>query len=441
VFHMNEGHAAFLALELIREKMAYGADFDAALEATREQCIFTTHTPVPAGHDRFSPELMSYSLSRYEKHLELSHERLMALGRIDADNHDESFCMTVLALNTSRAANGVSELHGEVSRDMWREKYGAAAGDVPIGHVTNGVHLLGWMSRSARRFWQPRGLDDRPFFETANSPEFWERVQDTAFISDEELWSLRCKLRRELVDFARERLIDHPTQREGSFIQLDHLLDADTLTIGFARRFATYKRAPLIFDQLQQVVTLAKDNNRPVQFIFAGKAHPADDEGKRFIQKIVHLSKHSDLRGHLVFLENYDIQVGRRMISGCDVWLNNPRRPLEASGTSGMKTAAHGGLNCSIMDGWWRESFDGNNGFAIGGDEHPEDTEEQDRIDSENVFRVLAEEVIPLFYERDESGLPRAWISRMRGAMSSITPQYNTWRMVQEYASKYYRAS
>jgi len=441
VFHMNEGHAAFLALELIREKMAYGADFDAALEATREQCIFTTHTPVPAGHDRFSPELMSYSLSRYEKHLELSHERLMALGRIDADNHDESFCMTVLALNTSRAANGVSELHGEVSRDMWREKYGAAAGDVPIGHVTNGVHLLGWMSRSARRFWQPRGLDDRPFFETANSPKFWERVQDPAFISDEELWSLRCKLRRELVDFARERLIDHPTQREGSFIQLDHLLDADTLTIGFARRFATYKRAPLIFDQLQQVVTLAKDNNRPVQFIFAGKAHPADDEGKRFIQKIVHLSKHSDLRGHLVFLENYDIQVGRRMISGCDVWLNNPRRPLEASGTSGMKTAAHGGLNCSIMDGWWRESFDGNNGFAIGGDEHPEDTEEQDRTDSENVFRVLAEEVIPLFYERDESGLPRAWISRMRGAMSSITPQYNTWRMVQEYASKYYRAS
>jgi len=441
VFHMNEGHAAFLALELIREKIAFGADFDAALEATREQCIFTTHTPVPAGHDRFPPELMSYSLSRYEKHLELSHERLMALGRIDADNHDESFCMTVLALNTSRAANGVSELHGEVSRDMWREKYGTAAGDVPIGHVTNGVHLLGWMSRSARRFWQPRGLDDRPFFETANSPEFWERVQDTAFISDEELWSLRCKLRRELVDFARERLIDHPTQREGSFIQLDHLLDADTLTIGFARRFATYKRAPLIFDQLQQVVTLAKDNNRPVQFIFAGKAHPADDEGKRFIQKIVHLSKHSDLRGHLVFLENYDIQVGRRMISGCDVWLNNPRRPLEASGTSGMKTAAHGGLNCSIMDGWWRESFDGNNGFAIGGDEHPEDTEEQDRIDSENVFRVLAEEVIPLFYERDESGLPRAWISRMRGAMSSITPQYNTWRMVQEYASKYYRAS
>ena len=441
VFHMNEGHAAFLALELIREKMANGADFEAALEATCKQCIFTTHTPVPAGHDRFPPELMSYSLSRYEKHLELSHERLMALGRIDANNHDESFCMTVLALNTSRAANGVSELHGEVSRDMWREKYGTAAGDVPIGHVTNGVHLLGWMSRSARRFWQPRGLDDRPFFETANSPEFWERVQDPAFISDEELWSLRCKLRRELVDFARERLIDHPTQREGSFIQLDHLLDADTLTIGFARRFATYKRAPLIFDQLQQVVTLAKDNNRPVQFIFAGKAHPADDEGKRFIQKIVHLSKHSDLRGHLVFLENYDIQVGRRMISGCDVWLNNPRRPLEASGTSGMKTAAHGGLNCSIMDGWWRESFDGNNGFAIGGDEHPEDTEEQDRIDSENVFRVLAEEVIPLFYERDESGLPRAWISRMRGAMSSITPQYNTWRMVQEYAAKYYRAS
>ena len=438
VFHMNEGHAAFLALELIHEKMADGESFEKALAATSEQCTFTTHTPVPAGHDRFHPELMSYSLSLYEKHLELSHRELMALGRLDANDEQEPFCMTVLALNTARAANGVSELHGEVSREMWQAKYDAPVDEVPIGHITNGIHVLGWMSRSARDFWQPRLGNGPKFYERINDAEFWAKVEDPEFISDEELWALRYRLRRELIDFARGRLIDDTPHREGSFIQYDYLLDADTLTIGFARRFATYKRAPLIFDQFENVVKLARDADRPVQFIFAGKAHPADDEGKRFIQKIVHLAKHSDLRGHLVFIENYDIQIGRMMVSGCDVWLNNPRRPLEASGTSGMKTAAHGGLNCSIMDGWWRESFDGTNGFAVGDDSHPDDVDEQDRLDSENLFRTLADEVIPQFYDRDEAGLPREWIRKMRRAMATITPQYNTWRMVQEYARDYY---
>lgn len=347
--------------------------------------------------------------------------------------------MTLLALNTARAANGVSELHGKVSREMWQEKYNVPVDEVPIGHITNGIHALGWMSGSARDFWQRRANGDLKFFEDINSVEFWIKAGDSGFISDEELWSLRCRLRRELVDFARNRLIDDPKTREGSFIQYDNLLDADTLTIGFARRFATYKRAPLIFDQLKKVTKLAKDVDRPVQFIFAGKAHPADEKGKRFIQKIAHLSKHSELTGHLVFIENYDIQIGRMMISGCDVWLNNPRRPLEASGTSGMKTAAHGGLNCSIMDGWWREVFDGTNGFSIGDDSHPDELEEQDRLDSENLFRTLSEEVIPTFYNRDNSGLPRQWIKKMRRAMTTITPKFNTWRMVQEYSNKYYR--
>ena len=440
VFHMNEGHAAFLALELIREKMADDISFDIALDTTRQECIFTTHTPVPAGHDRFNPELMRYALNRYEKHLNLSHAQLMALGRLNPDDEDETFCMTVLALNTSRAANGVSELHGSVSRSMWQDKYDVSVEEVPIGHVTNGIHLLGWMSRSARDFWQPRLTNGAGFYEEINSREFWSKAEDPDFISDEELWALRYRLRRELIDFTRSRLIDVPKAREGDFINYDHLLGADTLTIGFARRFATYKRAPLIFDQFEKVAKLANDAERPIQFIFAGKAHPADDEGKRFIQKIAHLSKQSELAGHLVFIENYDIQIGRTLVGGCDVWLNNPRRPLEASGTSGMKTAAHGGLNCSIMDGWWREVFDGDNGFSIGGDEHSENIEKQDQIDSQNLFRVLSEEVIPTFYNRDASGIPRAWIKKMRHAMATITPQYNTWRMVQDYSLKYYQS-
>ncbi|MAY06268.1 MAG: alpha-glucan phosphorylase [Verrucomicrobiales bacterium] len=440
VFHMNEGHAAFLSFELIKEKLINGQSFEAAMKETRSECIFTTHTPVPAGHDRFDSELMRYALSSYEKHLNLSHEELMGLGRLDSDDTEETFCMTVLALNTSKHANGVSELHGSVSREMWKDKFKLPKEEVPIGHITNGIHLLGWMSAPARNLWQSKIGDTGGFYEQINTPEFWAKAEDSSFVSDEELWALRYRLRRGLIDFTRNRLIGAPKSREGDFISYDQLLDADTLTIGFARRFATYKRAPLIFDKLDKVVKLAKDPERPVQFIFAGKAHPADDEGKRFIQKIAHLSKQSGLSGQLVFIENYDIEIGRMLVGGCDVWLNNPRRPMEASGTSGMKTAAHGGLNCSIMDGWWREVFDGDNGFSIGDDGHPDDIEEQDRVDSENLFRVLSEEVIPTFYNRDANGIPRAWIKKIRHAMATIAPRYNTWRMVQNYSEKYYNS-
>ena len=440
VFHMNEGHAAFLSLELVKEKLSSGQSFEAAMRETRSECIFTTHTPVPAGHDRFGSELMRYALSSYEKHLNLSHEELMGLGRLNPEDSEETFCMTVLALNTSKHANGVSELHGSVSREMWKDKFKLPKEEVPIGHITNGIHLLGWMSAPARNLWQSKIGDTGLFYEQINTPEFWAKAEDSSFVSDEELWALRYRLRRGLIDFTRDRLIGAPKSKEGDFISYDQLLDADTLTIGFARRFATYKRAPLIFDKLDKVVKLAKDSERPVQFIFAGKAHPADDEGKRFIQKITHLSKQSGLSGHLVFIENYDIEIGRMLVGGCDVWLNNPRRPMEASGTSGMKTAAHGGLNCSIMDGWWREVFDGGNGFSIGDDGHPNDTEEQDRIDGENLFRVLSEEVIPTFYNRDTGGIPRAWIKKIRHAMATIAPQYNTWRMVQDYSQKYYKS-
>ncbi len=462
VFHMNEGHAAFLTLELIREKLASGRSFVNAFEETKNECLFTTHTPVEAGHDRFSPDLVQYAAHKFTSQLKISRDDLMGLGRVDPKNEQEPFCMTVLALRCSRAANGVSELHGEVSRQMWQMLYpGKTADEVPIGHITNGIHLASWMKGPVRRFWRRKLNGEFESFKPAtgettafwrngnglqwdkflNDPVFWEKMADPGFISDEEIWALRYRLRRELIEFARRRLlIQGQRLTHGDFIKFDQLLHPDALTIGFARRFATYKRAPLIFQQFENVLKLVHDKQRPVQFIFAGKAHPRDDEGKRYIQHIVHLSEYSDLKGHLVFIENYDMHVARQMVSGCDVWLNNPRRPLEASGTSGMKTSCHGGLNFSILDGWWREGYDGTNGFAIGGDSHPDSIEEQDRRDSEDLYKTLTEEVIPCFYDRDAGGLPRRWIGMIRRAMVTLVPKFNTWRMVQEYTDKYYRS-
>jgi glycogen phosphorylase len=456
VFHMNEGHAAFLTLELVREKMAAGKSYNDALDETRAECIFTTHTPVEAGHDRFSPSLMDYAMNGFRAQIPAPFGELMKLGRVNPQNQNEPFCMTVLALKLSRAANAVSELHGRVSRHMWHCLFpDKPVEQVPIGHITNGVHLLGWMKGTVRRFWR-RKLDSSTgdptvpgarvrgntpdWISTINSNEFWQRLAEPGFISDEELWALRYKLRRELIEFARRRLLLQGQRLlQGDFIAFDQLLNPDALTIGFARRFATYKRAPLIFQQFENIVRLTRDKDRPVQFIFAGKAHPRDDDGKRYIQHIIHLSKYSDLKGHLVFIENYDVHVARQMVSGCDVWLNTPRRPLEASGTSGMKAGCQGCLNLSILDGWWREGYDGTNGFAIGEDAHSDSVEEQDRTDSANLYKVLTREVIPLFYQRDVQGIPRQWIQRIRRAMVTLVPQFNTARMVQEYAEKYYR--
>jgi glycogen phosphorylase len=447
VFHMNEGHAAFLTLELIREKMAAGKSFSEAAALTKAECIFTTHTPVEAGHDRFSVSLMDYALHEFRTKLSVPFSEVLALGRVNPKNESEPFCMTVLALKLSRAANAVSELHGRVSRHMWHSLFpDKPAEQVPIGHITNGIHLLGWMKGPVRRFWRRKltvvSFEPSPDWDTRiNSPEFWQQITDPEFITDEEIWALRYKLRRELVEFCRRRLlIQGQRLTHGDYIVHDSLLNCDALTIGFARRFATYKRAPLIFQQMENIVRLTRDKTRPIQFIFAGKAHPRDDDGKRYIQYIIHLSRYSDLQGSLVFIENYDIHVARQMASGCDIWLNTPRRPLEASGTSGMKAGCHGCLNLSILDGWWREGYDGTNGFAIGEDAHADSVEEQDRVDSANLYRVLTEEVIPLFYRRDAQGIPRQWIQRIRRAMVTLVPQFSTARMVREYAEKYYLA-
>jgi len=460
VFHMNEGHAAFLVFELIREKLAAGMSFDQAFTATRQECIFTTHTPVEAGHDRFSFDLMNYALMKMQGQLELTASQFMGLGRVMPSNESEPFCMTVLALKGSRFANGVSELHGQVSRHMWHALFpNVPVEKTPIGHITNGIHLLGWMKGPVRRFWRRKLTQGQPssapssgettrfrhaetkndWENEINNPEFWKRMGDPSFISDEEIWALRYRLRRELVEFTRRRLLLQGSRHfQGDFISYDQLLNVDALTIGFARRFATYKRAPLIFQQFENIVRLVHDKERPVQFVFAGKAHPRDDEGKRFIQHIIHLSKYSELKGSLVFIENYDIHVARQMVSGSDVWLNNPRRPLEASGTSGEKTACHGCLNLSILDGWWREGYDGTNGFAIGEDSNAESIEEQDRKDSINLYKTLTEEVIPTFFARDAHGIPRQWIQKIRRAMVTLTPVFNTSRMVKEYTTKYY---
>jgi starch phosphorylase len=452
-FHMNEGHAAFLTLELIREKVVSGKTVTEAQLLTKQECLFTTHTPVEAGHDRFTPDLMNFALQRYLTLLPLPLSEVLGLGRVAPTNAQEPFCMTVLALKLSRAANGVSELHGQVSRHMWQSLYpGVPEDKVPIGHITNGIHLLGWMKGSVRQFWRNKITDgdngeSKMFREkfgadwasALNHTEFWEKMTDPAFVTDEELWALRYKVRRELIEFARRRLLLQ-SQRvtPGDYIRFDQLLNPDALTIGFARRFATYKRAPLIFQQFENIVKLVHDKQRPIQFIFAGKAHPRDNDGKRFIQQIIHLSKHSELAGYLVFIENYDIHVARQMVAGCDIWLNNPRRPLEASGTSGMKASCHGCLGFSILDGWWREGYDGTNGFGISGDSQPANVEEQDRVDSANLYQTLTEQIVPMFFNRDAQGIPREWLKRVRKSMATLVPRFTTDRMVKEYTNKYY---
>ncbi|MBM4168131.1 MAG: glycosyltransferase family 1 protein [Ignavibacteria bacterium] len=440
VFHMNEGHSAFLVLELLREQLSNGVGFDAALDSVRSKCVFTTHTPVPAGHDRFSSELLAHSLGRFWRATGLSHDTLMGIGRVRPEDESEAFTMTVLALKMSKASNAVSELHGRTSREMWRSLYpDREPKDVPIGFVTNGVHTPSWATARAHEFWNKRlGFD---WTAKLLDRDFWRRIEEDGLASDEELWAFRYTLRRELVEFVRKQIRRrYPGGEEGGFASLERVLSPDALTICFARRFATYKRAPLLFRHLDRVLPLFADPERPIQIVFAGKAHPRDHEGKRFLQHIVELSRHPQLFGRVVFVEEHNIAIGRALVSGADVWLNNPRRPLEASGTSGMKAVIHGGLNLSILDGWWREGYDGSNGWAIGEDNHFEnDLDAQDEHDFEKLISILTEKVIPEFYERDESGIPRAWIKRIRHAMRTLLPEYNTERMVAEYVERSYR--
>ncbi len=431
VYHLNEGHCAFLMFELLRERLAAG-DHRAEAEAwVQRHCVFTTHTPVAAGHDRFVPALFTDQMAGFREQIGLTEQQLLAYGRIDPNDRGESFTMTVLGLKLSRKANGVSALNGEVARRQWHHLYpDRPLDEVPIDHVTNGTHLPTWTAPAARAFLKNHlGNGDAFVFEQ----DFWNAIDN---ITDEDLWAYRCLLRRRLIDFIRERA---PQQS----LAQDVALDPDALTIGFARRFATYKRATLLFQDLERARRLFGHLDRPVQVVFAGKAHPADNGGKRFIQLIYETAKDAAFRGKVIFLENYNMEIGRMLVSGCDVWLNNPRRPLEASGTSGQKVAAHGGMNLSVLDGWWPEGYDGRNGWAIG---HAptglhEDPATQDHDDALALYDLLEQDVLPAFYNRDADGLPRGWIDRMRRAMKTLPYPFSAGRMVIDYVEQIYRAT
>ena len=438
VFHMNEGHSAFLTLELLREQLASKKPLHHAEAYAKHHCVFTTHTPVQAGHDRFDRGLMEAAFPKFAASLGMTMDQVMRYGRIHPDDTNETFCMTVLALRMSRDANGVSQLHSQVSRQMWKDIYpNTPLENIPIGYITNGVNITGWTSPKASEFWNARlGMS---WVEKTRDAAFWQKAVDPKNIPDADLWALRTSLRRELVEFARRRLREQQLRNSPNDIGLfDGVLSPDALTIGFARRFATYKRAPLFFRDFEWAMRILTSKEMPVQILFAGKAHPRDDAGKHFIQQIVNISKRVDLFGKVVFIEDYDINVARHLVSGADIWLNTPRRPMEASGTSGMKTSIHGGLHVSTLDGWWREAFDGHNGWAIGEDRSFDNETAQDDYDAASLRTVLESEVIPLFYDRDKNGIPHRWLKRVRHAMLTLIPVYNTDRMVAEYTTKYY---
>lgn len=431
--HLNEGHCAFALLEMIRLAMVWeGVSFDDARDHVGRRSVFTTHTPVPAGHDQFDPDLIARHLRRLREGLGLTRHEFLGLGRVSPEDDHEPFCMTVAALRICHRANGVSALHGRVSRKMWRPLWGRRhEQEVPIGHITNGVHVPSWLSPRMFRLYE-RYLD-KGWHLNLSEPSTWDGMGN---VPDQELWDVHLQVKKRLIDFVRRRTVLQ-RQRHGAgtkaVAEARKLLDPNALTIGFARRFAGYKRADLIFTDPERLHKIIRDKDRPVQLIFAGKAHPANEVGKKRIQKIFNFTRDPRFKGRLAFIEDYDIGVGRHLVQGVDVWLNNPVRPLEASGTSGQKVLLNGGLNLSILDGWWSEAYDGHNGFAIGyGGSHP-DVEEQTRRDAINLYEVLEREVIPLFFEHDENGLPRRWIERIRWAIISLGSRFNADRMVLDY--------
>jgi starch phosphorylase len=436
VTHMNEGHSAFLGLEriraLIRER---GMSFGQAQAAIWPTNIFTTHTPVPAGNERFPVELMAKYFKGFSEQLGLSWDEFLGLGRENPE--DDSFCMTVLALKLAAHANGVSKLHGKTSRRMWQNLWtGLPEEEVPITSITNGVHPRTWISHNMidllDRYLGPQFRDDPADFQV------WEHINR---VSDEELFRTHRQRRERLVTFVRQRLHQQLKRRglpEGEIQMAEEVLSPDALTISFARRFATYKRANLLLRDPQRLLELLSDKDRPIQLIFAGKAHPHDLKGKELIRELIHFAKDPQVRSQVVFLEDYDMTIARYLNSGSDIWLNTPRRPLEASGTSGMKAAMNGVLNLSILDGWWDEAYHPECGWAIGSGEEYEDPDLQDEVESKEVYDLLEREIIPLFYSRGRDGLPLEWIKRMKAAMSRVGKEMNSHRMLIEYAESFY---
>jgi starch phosphorylase len=438
VLHLNEGHSGFAVLEAIRNRMqTEGLSFEQALPRVSREVVFTTHTPVPAGHDRFSAALIEEHLGPFREQLGLSEQQLLELGRVNPAACNEEFCMTVLGLKVSRRANAVSALHAEVSRAMWQELYPGKPEDaIPIGHITNGVHVPSWLAPQMYRLYD-RHLGTG-WHEHSAEAKIWEGIES---VDDGELWETHLSLKSRLVEFVRRRIVEQAERRgepPEALQGLARALSPDALTIGFARRFATYKRADLLLADIKKLAAMVNDPKRPVQFVFAGKAHPRDDPGKRVLQQVAQLTRAPEFADRFVFVEDYDLNVGRHFVQGVDVWLNTPRRPMEASGTSGQKVVLNGGLNLSVLDGWWAEAYDGLNGFAIGTGRTHSNADVHDSQDREDLYRVLLEEVIPLYYQRDRDGLPRGWIKRMKRTIRTLGWRFNADRMVMDYTLKCY---
>jgi starch phosphorylase len=437
VFHLNEGHAAFASVARLAALRRKGASLEEALQLIRRSTVFTTHTPVPAGHDRYDTSMVAEALEPCWREAGLARSAFLEMGSERPNDPKAPFCMTVLALRTAEHVNGVAALHGRVSREMWQQVYGVSdPALVPIGHVTNGIHARTWLAPEAEAFWKrsigldldhvERGVDPWAAAEKADAAEFW---------------ALRGALRARLVQFIRERLARQARRRGEApelVLRASEAFDPEALTIGFARRFATYKRAPLIFRDAKRLHRILSAEGRPVQLVFAGKAHPRDRDGQAYAAEVHRWARENGFEGRVALIEEYDMHVGRMLVSGCDVWLNNPLRPHEASGTSGMKPPMHGGINLSILDGWWPESHDGTNGWAIGDGSEGTDREKQDAIDAESLYELLEREVVPAFYDRGRDGLPAKWIHRALRSVATVPGRFNTHRMVAEYLEKSY---
>ena len=439
IIHMNEGHPAAATIELVRREMRGGNSFTDACTKVRQGVVFTTHTPVPAGNETYSAREFESVFPDVAKAMGVDMENLMRLGRIWPDNRDEPPGMTALAIRMSRSTNGVSRIHGGVSRRMWQALFpGSSVDHVPITHVTNGAHLPSWIAPSLRRLldrYLVEGWDDQ---QRVTDPATWEAVED---IPDEELWAVRNGLSTHLINWVKSQGVTDRLTRGDSmdYVLKAQNLDPNVLTLGFARRLATYKRLHMVVHDPQRVLRLL-EGPRPIQFLFAGKAHPRDDEAKRVLQDMFKLKGDPRVAGRVAFLEDYDMGIASIMVAGCDVWVNLPRPPLEASGTSGMKAAFNGTLNLSVLDGWWAEAFDGTNGWGIDGTEDP-NAGAKDARDARAFYDLLEHEVIPLFYDRDEKGIPRGWIKRMKACIRTIAPQFCATRMVDDYVRKIYNVS
>jgi len=432
VDHLNEGHAAFVCVQRLREAIESGLDHDAAMDAVRNRTVFTTHTPVPAGHDRYDVGSVTSLLASITTPAGIDDVTLRDLGREHPGAMNEQFCMTVLALRCSSHVNAVSRLHRRVTKEMWQDIYGLRRRQaIPIAHVTNGIHVNAWMDSHAWDFWREQGIDLDCRDPDVNA---WESA---GAVEPADLWSLRNTLRSNFIQDLRQRVAAR-AQRLGVDADTSSLLDPDALTIGFARRFATYKRAPLIFHDPGRLAAILGGTNRPVQLVFAGKAHPDDRGGQEYLRWIVEHADSEVFRERVVVLEDYDIALGRSLVSGCDLWLNTPIRPREASGTSGMKVPIHGGMNVSIPDGWWPEAMDGTNGWSFGSTEEFDDPEHRDQRDAEELYALLESEIVPAYYDRDESGLPMRWLHRVRRSAVTVPSVFNTHRMVAQYLQDAY---